>query len=86
MFTNEHEEKYSVTTILDEGGNAPDVRVIFTEEGVHILQPTVMTEQVEDGLLIEEFEEEIFFTHQMFEDMLVAYNLPEGFFKREANG
>jgi hypothetical protein len=71
MFTNEFHFDHTQITILDETGLLDDVQVFLDEEGV----------------VIEQFSEEMGDTHKiiltpkMFQELIVSLNYPEGFYK-----
>ena len=71
MFTNEFEHDATVTTILDESGQHEDVEVVIDDFGCFIRQYNEAHNRFD--LVV--------FTHEMFQEMLVAMNKPEGAYK-----
>lgn len=71
MFTNEFYFDYTQITILDETDTLSDVQIFLDEKGV----------------VIEQFSEELGDTHkilltpQMFQELILSLQCPEGFFK-----
>lgn len=74
MFTNEFELGATITTVLDETGEHPDVQMIIEDEGVFIRQFPKQDNRPADV---------IFMSHKMFHDMLAALKQEEGFFVTE---
>tara|TARA_Y100000389_G_scaffold169851_1_gene176462 strand:+ start:5291 stop:5527 length:237 start_codon:yes stop_codon:yes gene_type:complete len=67
MYTIEHEKDYSSIHVLDTNGEADDVELIFDENNVYIRQY-----DEDDHFNI------VLITPQMFEEIIAAYNSPEG--------
>lgn len=70
MFTNEFDFDKTITTILDESGELPDVQLTILDDLVTIKQ--VGEDEAIDLVLL---------TPKMFKDLLEAMSLPEGFYK-----
>lgn len=73
MFTNEIEFDETITTVMDDTGNYEDVAVFIDENAVYIKQ---WNEDREEYDLIE-------MTNNMFNELLLALDQGEGFFKVE---
>jgi hypothetical protein len=71
MFTNEFEYDATVTTILDEEGDLEDVQINIDDHGAFIRQFNENTNKYD--LIV--------FTHQMFQEFLVAMKTTEGTWK-----
>lgn len=71
MFTNEFDFDATITTVLDETGEHPDVQLIIDDSGVFIRQFPHKDNRPADV---------IFMSHKMFNDMIEALKHSEGFF------
>jgi len=69
MLTNEFEFDNTTTTVMNDEGSVPDVKVIINDDGVYIEQ--FLNENIDVATTI-------FLTHEMFRDMILATQLPEG--------
>lgn len=73
-FSVEHNFDETVITVLDDTAELEDVKIFFTDDGVDIIQVTYMEEL--------EIYNCISLSHEMLEDVLAAYNSPEGVHRR----
>lgn len=73
-FSVEHNFEETVITIMDDTAELEDVKIYFTDDGVDILQ-VVHIENLEvfNGITL---------SHEMLQDLLAAYNSPEGLYRR----
>ncbi len=69
MLTIEHEDDATIVTTIDEAAKLEDVQVILDAETIYIRQLNEF-----DGDTVEL----IILSHQQFNDILAAMNLPEG--------
>lgn len=72
MFTNEFEPDHTLTTVMDETGQYPDVQLVIADDGVYIRQVPEEDDKPADLILL---------THKMFKDMMEAMNQPAGFYQ-----
>lgn len=71
MFTNEFESDHTITTVMDETGEYPDVQLVIADDGVYIRQAPEDDNKPADLILM---------THKMFKDMVEALEHPAGFY------
>jgi len=72
VFTNEFLSDCTVTTLLDETAEWPDVQLIIGDDCVYIRQFPEKEGSPADLICL---------THKMFYDMVTALNQTEGFFE-----
>lgn len=70
MFTVETEFNHSKITVMDETNQVSDFIGTFAEEGIYLTQ---WDEQANE-------EKTIYLTSKMFNDMMIAFNSPDGTF------
>jgi hypothetical protein len=78
MFTNEFKLDATVTTVLDETAELPDVELIIDDEKVWIRQFNMEEQGLGADLIC--------MTPKMFNDMLEAMNHPEGMYITKYKG
>lgn len=73
-FSVEHNFDETVITLIGDVAELEDVKIYFTDDGVDLLQ-VVHTENLEvfNGITL---------SHEMLQDLLVAYQSPEGLYRR----
>ncbi len=73
-FSVEHNFDETVITLMDNAAELEDVKIYFTDDGVDLLQ-VVHRENLEvfNGITL---------SHEMLQDLLVAYQSPEGLYSR----
>ena len=73
-FSVEHNFDETVITIMDDAAELEDVKIYFTDYGVDLLQVVHMENlEVFNGITL---------SHEMLQDLLVAYQSPEGLYRR----
>jgi len=73
-FSVEHNFDETVITLMDDAAELEDVKIYFTDEGVDLLQVVHMENlEVFNGITL---------SHEMLQDLLVAYQSPEGLYRR----
>lgn len=73
-FSVEHNFDETVITLMDDAAELEDVKIYFTDEGVDLLQVVHMENlEVFNGITL---------SHEMLQDLLVAYQSPEGVYRR----
>lgn len=73
MFTNEFEYDETVITIMDEEANFDDIKIIFSDETVHIIQYN------SDSNI--DIPNVICMSHQMFKEIQYSLLSSEGMYK-----
>ena len=76
MFTNEFEWDHTTTTVLDENGEYTDVELVIDDAGVFLRQFPEDDKRPADLICM---------SHKMFQDMLQALRLGEGFYVTRYN-
>ncbi len=73
-FSVEHNFDETVITLMDDAAELEDVKIYFTDDGVDLLQ-VVYIENLEvfNGITL---------SHEMLQDLLTAYQSPEGVYRR----
>lgn len=73
-FSVEHNFDETVITLMDDAAELEDVKIYFTDDGVDLLQVVHMENlEVFNGITL---------SHEMLQDLLVAYQSPEGLYRR----
>lgn len=74
-YTVEHNFDETVITIMDDEAGLEDVKIYFTDDGVDVMQITYMDSlEIFNGITL---------SHDMLEDLIVAYHSPEGMYRRD---
>lgn len=73
-FSVEHNFDETVITLMDDAAELEDVKIYFTDDGVDLLQVVYMENlEVFNGITL---------SHEMLQDLLTAYQSPEGLYRR----
>ncbi len=73
-FSVEHNFDETVITLMDDAAELEDVKIYFTDDGVDLLQVVYMENlEVFNGITL---------SHEMLQDLLTAYQSPEGVYRR----